>query len=234
MGENFEQDQTVALRIARVNHACQPNAAAVYDETALVAVLVSLKDIQPGDEISISYYAPFFVLHSRISMPGMGRDPSIVQELNYVKKSLLYDAFGITCPADCPCFDPAIPALVKEGRKIYQTAVDLAKENKIEEALTAGEKLLDVHRRLNVSCVDRGFTEFRLFQIAVQKSETLPRAMKHLRSAAELFGKICPYSERLTKKFEKLLKHPELDKNYLLVDKMQNVSNSMGRFGINM
>ena len=72
-------EATVAMRIAHVNHACQPNAAVVYDETARVAVLVALNDIQPGDEISIFYYFSFYVLHSRIRMPGMGCDPSIVQ-----------------------------------------------------------------------------------------------------------------------------------------------------------
>ena len=39
---------SVALRIARVNHACRPNAATIYDETALVAILFAQKDIQPG------------------------------------------------------------------------------------------------------------------------------------------------------------------------------------------
>jgi len=164
----------------------------------------------------------------------MGCDPSIVQELNYVKRSLLYDAFGITCPVDCYCFDPAIPAFVKEGRQIYQKAIDLSKENKIEEALAAGEKLLDIHRRLNVSCVDRGFTEFRLFQKAVQKSETFSRAMKYLRSATENFRMIVFIRRGSLKQFEKLLKHPELGENYLLANRMQNVSDSMERFGIDM
>ena len=38
---------TVKLLLAHVNHACQPNAADVYHETARVAVIVSLNEIQP-------------------------------------------------------------------------------------------------------------------------------------------------------------------------------------------
>ena len=52
----------VALRNARVNHACQPNASTIFDETARVAILFAQKDIQPGEEITICYYSGFFSL----------------------------------------------------------------------------------------------------------------------------------------------------------------------------
>ena len=45
--------------------------------------------------------------------------------------------------------------------------------------------------------------------------------MQHIRSAVDLFRKICPYSEKLTKKYEKLLEQPETDPIYLAIDKMQ-------------
>ena len=41
-GDNVSQ-LDVALRIARVNHACQPNASTIYDETARVAILFTHK-----------------------------------------------------------------------------------------------------------------------------------------------------------------------------------------------
>jgi len=50
----------VALRNARVNHACKPNAPSIYDETALVAILFAQKNFHPGEEITICYYSPFF------------------------------------------------------------------------------------------------------------------------------------------------------------------------------
>ena len=37
----FEGRSGVALRIARTNHAYRPNAATIYDDTALVAILFS-------------------------------------------------------------------------------------------------------------------------------------------------------------------------------------------------
>jgi len=215
IGENMAKElnqNLVALRIARVNHSCQPNAATIFDETARVAILFSQKDIQPGEEISICYYASFFFL---IPIEHGGGVKSIEEELH----SLAVD-HGITCLANCSCNDPAIRALTLEGRKMYTTVRTLVREHKIEEALDAGEKLLGIYRSLNLSWIYRAHTEHLLFRIAVRKSETLPRAMEFIRSAAELFDKICPYSERVTKMFEKLWKNPETDPDYLAIDKM--------------
>jgi len=55
-GHNAVGGELLAVRNARVNHSCQPNAAAIYDETAHVAILFSQRDIMPGEEISICYY----------------------------------------------------------------------------------------------------------------------------------------------------------------------------------
>ncbi len=201
-----------------MNHSCQPNAASVYDETARVAILFSQKDIQPGEEISISYYYPFY---SKFPPAICYRLPnwSLEEELAE-HKFITLSFFGITCPADCSCNDPVIRDLVHEGRQIFhRTILNLFTQNKVEEALEAGDKLQAIHRRLNLSWIDRGDAEYLLFQIAVAKSETLPRAMEYIRSAVELFGNICPYSEGQTKKYEKLLEHPDRNYNYLLIDK---------------
>ncbi len=198
----------VALRNARVNHACQPNASTIYDETAHVAILFAQQDIHPGEEITICYYTPFFGLASY--SPSIGsfipESISIEEELNFFR-TLMSSTHGIICPSDCFCYDSAIPALVREGRQIGPTIAKLTNQNRIEEALAAGDTLLDIHRRLNVSLVYRGTTDFNLFRIAVMKSETLPRAKQYIQSAVELFRKICPYSENLTKRMERLLEH---------------------------
>ena len=65
---------TVAVRIARVNHSCQPNADTIYDETARVTVLFAIKDIQPGEEIFIRYYSSFIGFDSNPRMEGISPD----------------------------------------------------------------------------------------------------------------------------------------------------------------
>jgi len=62
---------------------------------------------------------------------------------------------------------------------------------------------------------------FLLFRIAVQKSELLPnKAKQYIWSAAEIFGKICPYSEKTTKRMMKLFEHSVTNPNYMKIDKM--------------
>ena len=225
MGGSLDGWKTVALRIARVNHSCQPNAYFTYDETVLVAVLFAQKDILPGEEVTSCYYSQLFRLSSTILTPFVNPEWSIEEELIFAKNELYeLPTKGIICPVDCPCLDPAIPALIKEGRQLHASVLALAGQLKIEEALAAGDKLLNVHRRLNISWVYLGITMFDLFEVAVRKSEFLPRAREYLLSAAEIFGKICPYSEKYTKRVELLLEHPELHPNYMLIDRMQNRS----------
>ena len=233
-GANVDQQCTVALRIARVNHACRPNAATIYDETARVAILFAQQDIQPGEEICICYYSPFFKLDSLVRTPGINPEWNMEQEFQFLKAKSLTSMHGITCPSECSCYDLTVPALVHEGRKIQETVIELAFTNKIGEALAAGDKLLAVHRRLDISWVHRAYADYNLFRVAILKSETLPRANEYIRSAVDLFRKICPYSEKLTKKFERLMEHPETDPNYLAIDKM--VSNMVERFsaGVNL
>ena len=128
-GPNTERNG-VALRIARVNHACQPNAASIYDDTACVAILFAQKDIQPGDEITYCYYHPFFSLYQGVDFPDMNPDWNIQEKLNATKEVSPFGIFGLTCPTDCSCHDPVILALFEEGRKMFTKFIDLAREKK--------------------------------------------------------------------------------------------------------
>ena len=209
----------IALRHARVNHACQPNASAIYDETARVAILFAQINIEPGEEVTICYYTPFFELqpHSRFVSLIITETNSIEEELSFFR-NFMASSYGIICPSDCSCYDPAILALVREGRQILSTIVELTNENKIEEALAAGDKVIDIHKRLNVSWWALGSTYYNLFRMGICSARTLPMAKEYLRSAVELFRKICPYSEKQFKVYEKLLEHPDLHPNFKIMD----------------
>jgi len=90
---------------------------------------------------------------------------------------------------------------------------------KSDKALVAGEKLVEIYGHFNVSWGYPSLTYFLLFRVAVQRSKLLPKAKHYIWSAAEIFGKICPYSERSTKRIVKLFEHPETDPNYTKIDK---------------
>jgi len=233
-GEGDEYRIATSLRIARVNHACQPNAFSFWDETADVRILIALKDIQPGEEVTVCYYKPFFELNSLDHTPGMNPEWSVEEELNFVKNAMLFPIREIICPTDCSCFDPKTHALVQEGRQIRKTLFELALMLKMEEALEAGDKLLDIHRRLNISWEYICNMNVFFFKLAVMKSELLPRATDYLKSAVELYRKMCPYSEKYTKKYEKLLENPEKDPDYSKIDHMVRVLSERFGTGLNL
>ena len=212
---NGEVLNSVALRIARVNHACQPNASIMWDDTARVTILFALNDIKPGEEISISYYSPFFSLLPNVQyLPGMKPEWNVEEEFTFIKNHLL-STFGIACPIDCPCHDPGIRVLIQEGRQLTTTMMNLHRQHKTEEALAAGEKVMDIHRRLNVSWTYLAIMGVNLFMIASSRSDTFPRAKEYILSTVELFRKMCPYSEKRTKAYEKLLEYPEKTDEFL-------------------
>jgi len=206
---------SVALRIARVNHACQPNAEAVYDETARVAILYALKDIHPGQEISRCYI--WFLFHMGVEISGMSLDCTIDEVFNFAKNKELIIRHGIICPIDCFCNEPATRALVDEGRRLNAALLSLHRQFKTKEALVTTDRFLDIHRRLNVSWSQLAFAYTAIFQVAVVRSEFLPKAKEYMRSAVELFTKMYPYSKKITKKFENLIDHPEMSSNYLVI-----------------
>jgi len=114
---------------------------------------------------------------------------------------------GITCPADCYCFNPTIQALISEGKRLYKVVTDLDDQSMTEQALDLGEKLLGIQRRLDVSWMYIADTYIKLFRVAIKNVDVLPRAKHYLQSAVEIFRKICPYSASLTKHFEEVLEH---------------------------
>jgi len=126
---------------------------------------------------------------------------SIEEEL-ILFRNLMASNRGIICPSDCFCYDPIILDVFREGKEIYiyPTIAELANQKKIEEALAAGDNMLDIHQRFNVSWESIGNTYYNLFGVAICSSRTLPRAIakQYIQSALEIYRKIYPYSERLT------------------------------------
>ena len=122
--------QFLGLRSSRVNHNCSPNAAISYDYVARVQIIFSLRDIQPGEEICICYYAhltldmepdsvvrrrdpPVAVLRSMIQQ---GKNP---REFDFiVNESNLKLNWGIICPEDCFCKNPEKRKLILKAKQL--------------------------------------------------------------------------------------------------------------------
>lgn len=206
-GKNY-----VGVRISRVNHDCRPNAGYIYDEKARVEIIFAQRDIHQGEEVCICYCSFASLNQER---PTAYLSPE--DEFQFIRRTLS-TTWGITCPEDCYCKDPLIQELVLEGRRISEEMDILAGRGWIEDALLVGEKLLDIHARLNVSWLSKAGAAFYCFQIALRKRKTLERAKVYIRTVYDIYRTICPYSE-YTEKYERMLNHPETDGNYLSMER---------------
>jgi len=203
----------VGLRISRVNHSCVPNADHVYDETNNVEILYALRDIQEGEEICYRY--GYF---STFTEPSDSPNQSLEDEL-HDRSLVLIGQWGIKCPDDCFCKAASTLDMLSFGRKVMVELQALVQTGVTEVVLTVGADLLKrIYHRLYSSWIDRASTHCFLFQTAIRSSKTMPKAGQHIRSAVEICRAVCPFSER-TKEYENMMKHPEMDPNYLMIDK---------------
>ena len=190
----------VGLRTSRVNHSCQPNACASYDQVARVNILVAQQDIQPGEEICIIYsFFGCFISprHGFVHPKDAGLSPDD-QHFAHIKRSLMVN-WGITCPPDCYCKNPQAKKLVLEGKKLYKMMVSFATESRFEDALTAGENLLNIESQFNTKCwVQRADIYLKLFDMANQlntsKKEKM-RTRQYLQSSYDICVIISPFSK---------------------------------------
>jgi len=211
MEDDPTQPGKVALRIARANHSCGYNAAHVNDEVAKVEILYAVRDIQPEEEICI-YYISHANLKSELSDGRGGLD----NEFQCVEQTLR-NKWGIICPADCFCKDPAGRSLTNDAQKLAMEMQAMGQRGHTEQALKAGEKLLVIQKRLNGPWVFRALTNFNLFEIAVMQKKTLPRANGYIQAAVDIFKTIIPYSNSTTRMVA-MMNNPKMDPNYLIME----------------
>ena len=85
-----QDNSSICLRIARVNHSCSPNAAYVLDDKLKVGILFAERDITAGEEITVSY----------ISFKNLSQKLSAEKFREELKMK-----WAIDCPAECNCRD---------------------------------------------------------------------------------------------------------------------------------
>ena len=102
--DSKQTDSLLCLRVARINHSCQPNSSQVFDSDMGVMIVVANRDIHVGEEICISYLNSF------------GRNSPHSPETG---ANLLREKWNIECPADCSCWDLNVQSALRKLRQIH-------------------------------------------------------------------------------------------------------------------
>ncbi len=204
----------LGLRSSRINHSCRPNAGMAYDEAARVKIIHAQRDIQPGEEICV-IYTHFGNLESNSSSsPGPLDDlQKMFDSLIRMKRGIAVDpsgndnefdaiqrtmrlSWGFTCPADCYCKDPDVRKLILEGKEAFKKLLQSGSKGRLDEAMKADERVLEIHEQLNISWTGKASIHNFMFEVAVCSSRTEEKAKRHLEGSLKVVRVTAPYSEK--------------------------------------
>lgn len=194
------QTDHVGLRTARLNHSCQPNSCNGYDEVTLVRILLAQKDVHPGEEICIIYSNLGASVEKNYTLKGSQEE--IRPFLSFVRmKYGLTDAnrledlefyliqwdlelnWGMTCPADCFCKTLPVKELIVEGKRYFKEMLISGSKGRIEDALNAGDRVLEIEKELNFSWNHRAIINWDLYEMAIASTKMdYARATKYLQT----------------------------------------------------
>ncbi len=204
-----------------MNHDCRPNAGYSYDETARVEIVFAQREIQPGEEICISYFT-YATQHYDITGKNLAEQYRLDQ-------MALVTKHGVICPKECSCNDPSRKDLNIECGRLYTELYRSAASGRIEEALAAGDKILDLTHRLNSTWFIKASLGQNLFQIASASSKTEARGEKYFKDSLKVWQIIAPFSE-MTKTLETLWQNRDFFKMMPKTEKMKAVKESFSHY----
>jgi hypothetical protein len=216
MGTLLPNTSVLALRIARANHACDPNADHYYDEAHGLKILVTNRPITTGQEICISYtnYGDVSVQmtveeHQEVLQRkwGIGRCgccPVTVAD----SVAPTTGTATATAATTCLCQDPLHQQQLEHGRALDYAIMDFGRAGDIAMALAAGEELLAYHEAHHGGHVAIARTCYDLFQVCITTPAYLDDGVAYLRRAYALSCQCTGPRSDSSAKYASLLQDP--------------------------
>jgi hypothetical protein len=179
-----ETNSVLCLRVARINHSCNPNSSQIFDADMGVMIVVANRDIQEGEEISISY------------LNSLGRNSPHSPKTGRI---LLREKWDIECPTDCSCYDSKFQEELGACRTIHNALVTEA------DIVDRIDELLDRLGKLNVAWLWKMDALWDAFEILSADPSTIDLARVHGDKALELCRSIFhPHSDRSQEMHERI------------------------------
>ena len=195
----------VGLRLSRVNHGCDPNAAKVHDYEFGVNVVVALRRIRAGEEVLIAY------------LPA--DDPSEERGADE-GRAILAGKWGVACPADCRCRDEALAERMEHARELDARIFALGGRCDVAGAVAAAEELLALYDAAGLSPLHmaRARTLFDAFQVSVMQRARAAQAAAFLRRALAVHEQVYHPTNRSVTEYRDLASNPAKHKNFGVAD----------------
>lgn len=202
LGCGEEELPVLCIRLSRANHSCRDNASHWYDSKFQVKVLTAVREIQPGEEISISY--THFDNFSNFLTPEKSR-------------SILQQKWGIVCPSDCLCRNEVFLKKLGEATELDRSIFQLISQCRPNPdlALVKVERLLKMEEELDAQPMSRYRTLHDAFQVAVMQGKTLSKARAFARRAYEIAASVVHPTSHDAVNLKNLAEDPSSHPNYL-------------------
>lgn len=187
----------IAPRTSRwVNHSCLPNAGVKYDGETRVEILFAQQEIQPGEEVTVCYYTHFKNLGpSTMSDDEDQSSANPFEDDVAAIQAIMKKDWGFTCPKDCFCRDRKTRKLILKGKQLFNEMHVSTAIGRFEDALNAGDKLLEIHDHLNVSWVLKMGLLLYLCKIHIDGPEGMSKNASYFAEYHEILRVISPFSE---------------------------------------
>lgn len=185
---NHNGNNYVALRIARVNHSCVPNAAHIYCDTTKCEILYACRDIQEGEEICISYR-----FLTNIERPSEYVGLTVEEEFKSIKQTIKV-SWGFVCPENCACNSGSLVDRVSKARELYAEFRQLGRSDPIT-ALRLIDQLLTVMNSLNASWVAKANVHYEAYKLAIRHPNLVRLAAQHIENVCKIYAVVSPLSK---------------------------------------
>ena len=166
-------------------------------------IVFAERDIAEGEEICISYQ----------SFNDLSREYS-----HYLSEAILKTKWGIICPQDCVCRDPAIQKLIDQSRKLQSSFVKMVCEGNAKGALGNAQLLMKNQEKIHSPWIDKIGTLFDAFQFAIMKKNTLKLGQEYAKQLYEIASAIWSPEDEEVREYERYMKNPQIHRVYLILE----------------
>ena len=181
--------------MSRVNHCCVGQASHWFAGSQCVKLLVAVKSISPGDEITMSY------------------TKTVPYKQRQAKLKLAY-GFQCSCPG---CTDPELRSALDQDHEMDEALPRLMQHpSTLPKAIRLGKQLLA--KREDLGLLEGCYRVcYDLFQALVMQRSTLKEAQFYVRKAAQVYEAFVGISDAQSKRYRALAADPSVHRNYLLL-----------------
>ncbi|KYR00237.1 hypothetical protein DLAC_03396 [Tieghemostelium lacteum] len=197
-----ESGDNLGIRLARVNHDCRNNATNKFITDLNAFILIAIRDIQEGEEISIQYH-----FYNDISTSKGYRD---------AREQVIREKWSVNCLESCICRDKVLAERIQKAHELDSMipTMPMKTEEQIKRVLKNVDLLLKESEQISNGIMALSRTYYDGFQIAILHKKTYPLHKMYIQKYLESCEIV---DSKLSSTYQQALKYyqnPSIHRNH--------------------